>query len=209
MINSNRPKVLLTFAAVAVITLAFTAGTARAQNIAPLGTAGNDGYNGVWGDPTNYINDGVWAWDSANGFHSDGGQPTRIWVEWTEDYLIDQVDLVHVEVGGGVYNAADYLIQALNSGGDPTIDGDWTTLVDVVGNTDTYPSYSFTPVTTDGIRLFVTDDGPNSPLRFEELLVFGELAPEITAVPEPHSIAIWSILGICLAGYGYRRRRTG
>ncbi len=26
------------------------------------------------------------------------------------------------------------------------------------------------------------------------------------AVPEPASIAMWSILGICLAGYGYRRR---
>jgi hypothetical protein len=26
-------------------------------------------------------------------------------------------------------------------------------------------------------------------------------------VPEPASIAIWSFLGICLAGYGYRRRR--
>ncbi len=30
---------------------------------------------------------------------------------------------------------------------------------------------------------------------------------KVTAIPEPHSIAIWSILGICLAGYGYRRRR--
>ncbi len=28
-------------------------------------------------------------------------------------------------------------------------------------------------------------------------------------VPEPASIAIWSILGLCLAGYGYRRRRNG
>ncbi len=27
-------------------------------------------------------------------------------------------------------------------------------------------------------------------------------------VPEPHSIAIWSILGLFLAGYGYRRRRN-
>ncbi len=26
-------------------------------------------------------------------------------------------------------------------------------------------------------------------------------------VPEPASIAIWSLLGLCLAGYGYRRRR--
>ncbi len=29
---------------------------------------------------------------------------------------------------------------------------------------------------------------------------------EVAAVPEPASIAIWSILGLCLAGYGYRRR---
>ncbi len=28
------------------------------------------------------------------------------------------------------------------------------------------------------------------------------------AVPEPASIAIWSLLGLCLAGYGYRRRRN-
>ncbi len=28
-----------------------------------------------------------------------------------------------------------------------------------------------------------------------------------TTVPEPASIAIWSLLGFCLAGYGYRRRR--
>ncbi len=33
------------------------------------------------------------------------------------------------------------------------------------------------------------------------------LRPIAPAVPEPASIAIWSILGICLAGYGYRRRR--
>ncbi len=210
MINSNRPKVLLTFAAVAIITLAFTAGTGQAQNIAPLGTAGNDGYNGVWGDPTSYINDGVWAWNGSNGFHSDGANDTtRLWVTWTEDYLIDEVELWHSEAGP-TYVASDYLIQALNPGGTPTVDGDWTTLEDVTGNTDENPSYTFAPVTTAGVRLLVTEAGtaPDGLLRFEELLVFGELAPEITAVPEPASIAIWSILGLCLAGYGYRRRRT-
>ncbi len=31
--------------------------------------------------------------------------------------------------------------------------------------------------------------------------------PAAAAVPEPASIAIWSLLGLCLAGYGYRRRR--
>ncbi len=30
---------------------------------------------------------------------------------------------------------------------------------------------------------------------------------DVTAVPEPASIAIWTILGLCLAGYGYRRRK--
>ncbi len=40
----------------------------------------------------------------------------------------------------------------------------------------------------------------------------GEVAFAVTEappVPEPASIAIWSILGLCLAGYGYRRRRNG
>ena len=61
--------------------LALTTSATQAANIAPLGTAGNDGYNGVWGDPTNYINDGVWAWNSSNGFHADGANDTtRIWV---------------------------------------------------------------------------------------------------------------------------------
>ncbi len=31
--------------------------------------------------------------------------------------------------------------------------------------------------------------------------------PTIENVPEPASIAIWSVLALCLAGYGYRRRR--
>ena len=32
-------------------------------------------------------------------------------------------------------------------------------------------------------------------------------APVVAPVPEPASIAIWSLLGLCLAGYGYRRHR--
>jgi hypothetical protein len=36
-------------------------------------------------------------------------------------------------------------------------------------------------------------------------IVFEAVAEAV--VPEPASIAIWSFLGICLAGYGYRRRR--
>ena len=39
-----------------------------------------------------------------------------------------------------------------------------------------------------------------------ELLVNHSFVP--TSVPEPASIAIWTLLGLCVAGYGYRRRRT-
>ncbi len=39
---------------------------------------------------------------------------------------------------------------------------------------------------------------------FDNLRVVGENSDAV--VPEPASIAIWSLLGLCLAGYGYRRR---
>jgi len=189
--------------AVLIVSLCLVVGTVRAANIAPLGTAGNDGYSGVWGDPTNYINDGVWAWDASNGFHSDGSNDTtRLWVTWTEDYVIDEVELWHCEAGA-IYIASDYQIQTLNPGGNPTVDGDWTTVVNVTGNTDVNPSYTFaTPVTTAGVRLFVTDDGPNAPLRFEELLVYGEIVPE----PSTFALAVLGLLGPMACGRRRRRR---
>jgi autotransporter-associated beta strand protein len=161
-----------------VLGVGLLAGMAQAQvNIAPLGTAGNDGL-GTWGGPDSKINDGVWSWSSTDGIHSDGGVPTRLWVTWTNDYVIDSVDLVHCEAGSG-YCSKDYLIQALNAGGNPTVDGDWTTALTVVGNTAIFPSHSFAPVTTAGVRIYATDYGPSSGglMRFEELLVYGELAP--------------------------------
>jgi hypothetical protein len=50
----------------------------------------------------------------------------------------------------------------------------------------------------------------NGQITYRELDIFGSAtAPGGggNVVPEPASIAIWSFLGICLAGYGYRRRR--
>lgn len=177
-------------------------GTVRAVNIAPLGTAANDGYNNVWGDPTNYINDGVWAWNSSNGFHADGSNDTsRLWITWTDNYIIDSVELWHCEAGAQ-YIASDYQIQILKSGGNPLVDIDWTTVVNVTGNTNVNPSYGFTPVITTGVRLFVTDDGPDAPLRFEELLVFGEL---YSPAPEPSTFLLLSLGALGMARQARRR----
>ncbi len=46
-------------------------------------------------------------------------------------------------------------------------------------------------------------DGP----YYDNVLLTKESTLVAPAVPEPASIAIWSLLGLCLAGYGYRRRR--
>lgn len=198
----TRKRTFIGLAVVAVALVCFTTSVGAGTNIAPLGTAGNDGYWDVWGDPTNYINDGTWAWNSSNGFHSDGSNDTtRIWVTWTEDYIIDVVEMWHCEAGPQ-YIASDYQIQTLNAGGNPTVDGDWTTEVSVTGNTDVNPSYTLpTAVTTSGVRLLVTDDGPNAPLRFEELLVYGEPVPEPSAL----SLAALGLLG--LIGFCRRRKR--
>ncbi len=43
----------------------------------------------------------------------------------------------------------------------------------------------------------------------DNLSINGTIERQQVAVPEPASVAIWSMLGLCLAGYGYRRRRNG
>ncbi len=50
-------------------------------------------------------------------------------------------------------------------------------------------------------------DVENGHVGYREIDVLGT-ATAGPAVPEPASIAIWSLLGLCLAGYGYRRRKS-
>ncbi len=76
--------------------------------------------------------------------------------------------------------------------GDYDLLGDWE------------PGDAPIPITDPDWRGFA---GPSAPdmIDLEAWLYLNERGA--AAVPEPHSIAIWSLLGLCLAGYGYRRRR--
>ena len=55
------------------------------------------------------------------------------------------------------------------------------------------------------LRLNVTGQGPGNNAGFDNLNVTGIISS--AAVPEPASIALWSLIGLGLAGFGYRRFR--
>mgnify|MGYP000102937014 CR=1 FL=1 len=161
-------------------------------NVAPLGKVAHDDPSPIWGGDLSdgRINDGTWAYNGTHTFHGGNtraasGDPTRIWITWAQDYEINKIGLVHADAGTEFYTY-DYELQSLNSGGNPTVDGDWTTIVSVSGNTTVMPEYAIDPVTTRGIRLYITDPTTHSGnhVRFSEILVQG------TIVPKPATTAL-------------------
>lgn len=104
--------------------------------------------------------------------------------------------------------------------GDVTFEGDLDILVDDYDGTfvngedlvliSGYDEWDISNLGTVDVSLpagatfdnFIVDDDS---ARLTNLVFASATDP---VVPEPASIAIWSIFGICLAGYGYRRRRS-
>ncbi len=70
--------------------------------------------------------------------------------------------------------------------------------IDLIQSTDLGLTWNTTPLLYGDFTDIDTNFGVSNALY----------ASGVLPVPEPHSIAIWSILGVCLAGYGYRRRQN-
>ncbi len=102
------------------------------------------------------------------------------------------------QFGGG-----DFDVKLTDENGVSDFDFD----VPVTDNPNTNELSTLTiPFSTDGTALFEFLGGTASQHFSLNGFQLFQLPIEEQVVPEPASIAIWSLLGLCLAGYGYRRR---
>ncbi len=97
-------------------------------------------------------------------------------------------------VGGNAANVFDILVTDAR-GTDQLLIDDGTF---VNAGTDTGQEFIVASDGVNDIVLRVIEDSATNRTRFNGL--------SIVAVPEPHSLAVWGLLG--LAGYGYQRRRN-
>ncbi len=109
---------------------------------------------------------------------------------------------------GSYVNQWDLTLTMTGDGQTDLVATDGTT-ANIGGNNGWINDFSFdnSDLLYDTIAYNYTNrDRDGSRARFMGVILDG-VAPA-AAVPEPASIAIWSLLGLCLAGYGYRRRRN-
>lgn len=201
----------LEFNGAAALTL-LAAGTHNVANVVPNNLALANGATAFAKDvigngsfaPTHTIanlNDGLygnqdsWIGNSQNSFAG---------VKLAGPSIIDSV--AWGRDNGGEANAftdrtlGDYILQYTNVANPNALtpDSDWSTIsVITYGAADPVsPSarhlWGFDPVLATGIRLFVPGNGLANGAAIDELEVFG------TQLPEPASIAIWSLMGVAV-----------
>ena len=132
------------------------------NNLALSGTAGSDGelIPGQAHFSENTINNGD-VTDGTGSFLSDNntGTGTRVYITWTKPLSINKVVVYHsspARPGGELNITADFQIQTLAEGGDPADDDDWKTRDTRIDNRKAVTAHRFSPVVTQGVRIFVT-----------------------------------------------------
>ena len=157
---------------------------------------------------TVHLNDGLYG--NSNSWIGDT-DATFAGVDLGEMYFIDSIAFGRDNTGGFNDRAQGNITIQYTSVDDPdafTPNSDWFTL-DVLNYDALFPGspalrheYDLdTPVIATGIRLITADGGLSGGVAIDELEVFGR------QVPEPASVAIWSLLGLVAAGFSWRRHR--
>ncbi len=214
MTIKTRFNTVLCAATLAVVTLAFTVSSASAAPITVSSYTYEVGTpHTSWPDTGGTeLTDGLIATTTFNGGDAaklvsflDPTEP-HINFDLGGKYAVDTIDLSYWE--GGRWAPSEIHISSSEDGTTYS-----TPITIAVGNGATSFDVANLDVSTvpDGQFYRLEFDRAGQWLFFTELEFDGALAtpptPPSNNVPEPASIAIWSILGICLAGYGYRRRR--
>ncbi len=242
MTSSNRPKILLTLAAMAMvafttavqaatITTSATAPTVDGLDIASLPIAGTSPGSKYW----------IWDGDSPGQswtMGAEGGNlnaiTMRVWetsnatANKTHDFWIGEISgSSYVGTPNNVvatqttdWNSNDYVTFALDT--PMALEAGKTYGFDMVMTQSDEGWQSGIPylhtsggdLYSGGGKLSTGVAGPtahatnfNGPHASTDMVFHLDIASAaVETVPEPASIAIWSILGLCLAGYGYRRR---
>ena len=172
-----------------------------------------DESDGAFTDPTGeqaygfrYTNSGVTTAQGAIGTFEEGGTYTVSF-----DAVVDGV------VGFGTQGAYTMELVAFDVGDDNTARGNHQggrpgTILETVSGTTLSPLYSTfssTPLTVMPGDAFI---GQDIGIRFlgsanAAIIDNVQLDANLPAIPEPASIAIWSLTGLGLAGFGYFRFR--
>jgi len=124
---------------------------------------------------------------------------------------IDDDNLLLTDFGGDDTFTARLLDENGPIGDELTITSDWTDVADGINDTiegalvDLADFNAAVPA-SDIIGVRINQTGPDSAERLDPLVI-GLATLNPAPVPEPASIAIWSLLGLALTGFGYVRIR--
>ncbi len=144
-------------------------------------------------NPMTLLTDGVTSLEiDLAVFFNNTGNSNRLRLQYSESGLFDDTDQIQVFNPTGTADLPNFEYD----------DDKW-----YAGQSVTIDSSDVNFSDTAKLRWSKQGTGQGNRVWLDDIVITG-IAPASEVVPEPASIAIWSVLGLCLAGYGYRRRRN-